>query len=254
MKILITGANGYIGKSIYHAFKDKYEVTTISRKDFDLIDRESTKNYLKDKYFDVIIHCAIFGGGRLKEDDVDVLDNNLIMYYNLLENKDSFNKFITFGSGAELYSQHTNYGLSKHIIRKSLLEKENFYNIRIFGVFNENELDTRFIKANMTRYIKKESIEIYENKKMDIFYMKDLLLLIDHYILNSYLPKEIDCTYEKSLFLSEISDLINDLDDYKVEIKIYENKDKYSGQFTDLGLPYTGLEKGIIEMYNKIIK
>ena len=254
MKILITGANGYIGRSIYKAFKDKYEVTAISRVDFDLIDRSATKNYLKDKYFDVLIHCAIFGGGRLKEDDAQVLDNNLIMYYNLLENSSSFNKFITFGSGAEIYSQHTNYGLSKHVIRKSILEKENFYNIRIFGVFDENELDTRFIKANMTRYLKKQSIEIYENKKMDVFYMKDLLLLIDHYIINSSLQKEVDCTYQKSLYLSEISDLINALDDYKVDVKVYENKDRYSGEFTDLGLPYIGLERGIVEMYNKIKK
>jgi nucleoside-diphosphate-sugar epimerase len=254
MKILITGANGYIGKSIYNSFKDKYEVTATSRKDFDLVDREATKKYLKDRYFDVIIHCAVFGGGRLKEDGVDVLDNNLIMYYNLLENRKSFNKFITFGSGAEIFSQHTNYGLSKHIIRKSILEKENFYNIRIFGVFDENELDTRFIKANMNRYIKNEPIEIYENKKMDIFYMKDLLLLIDHYIVNSILPKEVDCTYQKSLFLSEISDLINNLDTHKVEVNVHQNKDKYSGQFTDLRLNYIGLENGIIEMYNKIKK
>ena len=36
MKILITGTNGYIGKSLYNALKDKYEVTTITRQDFDL--------------------------------------------------------------------------------------------------------------------------------------------------------------------------------------------------------------------------
>lgn len=254
MKILVTGANGYIGKSICDAFKDKYEISSISRKDFDLTDTSAVRDYFRDKYFDVVIHCAIFGGGRLKGDEVDVLDNNLIMYYNLLNNKHCFKKFITFGSGAEIFTQHTNYGLSKHIIRKSLLDKDEFYNIRIFGVFDENELETRFIKANMTRYIQKESIEIYENKQMDIFYMKDLLLLVDYYITNSSLPKEVDCTYKESLYLSDISNLINNLDSHKVDINIHKNTHKYCGKFTDLGLPYTGLEKGMIEVYNKIKK
>lgn len=254
MRILVTGANGYIGKSICQAFKNKYEIFPISRNDFDLTDTSAVQDYFKDKYFDIVIHCAIFGGGRLKGDDVDVLDNNLIMYYNLINNKHRFKKFITFGSGAELFHQHTNYGLSKHIIRKSLLDKEEFYNIRIFGVFDENELPTRFIKANMTRYMQNEVIQIYENKKMDMFYMKDLLLLIDHYILNSSVPKEIDCTYEKSLHLSDISNLINNLDTHKVDINIHKNITEYSGKFIDLGLPYIGLEKGIIEVYNKIKK
>ena len=35
MKILITGANGYIGKSLYNALKDKYDVTAVTRTDFD---------------------------------------------------------------------------------------------------------------------------------------------------------------------------------------------------------------------------
>ena len=38
MKILITGGNGYIAKNLYNAFKDKYDVTSITRQDFDLTD------------------------------------------------------------------------------------------------------------------------------------------------------------------------------------------------------------------------
>jgi len=32
MKILITGTNGYIGKSLYNNLKDHYQVTPLTRK------------------------------------------------------------------------------------------------------------------------------------------------------------------------------------------------------------------------------
>ena len=140
------------------------------------------------------------------------------MYYNLLRNQKHYNKFINFGSGAELLMKDTPYGLSKHIIRESIKLKPNYYNLRIFGVFDENELNTRFIKANIKRYINKQPIEIYQNKFMDFFYMKDLVSLVKFYIFNNNLKKEINCTYSETLTLLDIANYINTLSDYKVEI------------------------------------
>ena len=45
IKILITGGNGYIAKSLYNAFKDTYEVTSISRNNFDLSSFNSLNKY-----------------------------------------------------------------------------------------------------------------------------------------------------------------------------------------------------------------
>ena len=172
MKVLITGGNGYIAKSLYNAFKNQYDITSITRQDFDLTDSFNTLKYFSDKYFDVVIHCAISGGSRLKLDTWKDMDNNLKMYYNLLNCKDKFGKLIHFGSGAETNASESPYGLSKKVIAKSILEQDNFYNIKIFGVFDENELDTRFIKGNIKRYINKEPILIHQDKFMDFFYMK----------------------------------------------------------------------------------
>ena len=43
MNILITGGNGYIAKSLHNALKDKYNVLSVSRDNFDLtnLDNES---------------------------------------------------------------------------------------------------------------------------------------------------------------------------------------------------------------------
>ena len=88
MKILITGGNGYIAKSLYESLKDKYNITAIGRKNFDLTNYKLLDSYLKHTYFDVVIHCAVTGGSRLKIDTFGDMDNNLKMYYNLLNCND----------------------------------------------------------------------------------------------------------------------------------------------------------------------
>ena len=256
MKILITGGNGYIAKSIYNVLKDKYDITSITRKDFDLTDSFETLKYFSDKYFDVVIHCAVSGGSRLKPDNWDVLDDNLKMYYNLLNCKNKFTKLIHFGSGAELIAQNTPYGLSKHIIRQSILGKDNFYNIRIFGVFDENELDTRFIKGNIKKYINNQPITIHQNKFMDFFYMKDLVSLVEYYILNENLPSEVNCSYNEKYTLSNIANIINSLDNYRVNVDYNTEGMAEDYNFKDINplpnIPFVGLENGIKQVYNNI--
>ena len=251
--ILITGGNGYIAKSLYNSLKNSYEITTLTRNNFDLNHFKVLDSYLKHKYFDVVIHCAVSGGSRLKEDITNDMDNNLQMYYNLLNCKDRFGKLIHFGSGAEITQPESPYGLSKRVIAKSILEQENFYNIRIFAVFDENELDTRFIKGNIQRYINKEQIIIHQDKFMDFFYMKDLVSLVDYYIQNENPPKEIDCSYQKLYSLFDIANMINNLDTHKVHITFNQNEmgEKYCGN-SNILLNYIGLEEGIKQVYNKL--
>jgi dTDP-4-dehydrorhamnose reductase len=253
MKILITGGNGYIAKSLYNAFKDKYNVISITRQDFDLTDSFETLKYFSNKYFDVVIHCAVSGGHRLKSDTYKDMDNNLKMYYNLLSCKDRFTKLIHFSSGAETNAPESPYGLSKRVISNSITEQDNFYNIKIFGVFDENELDTRFIKGNIKRYINKETMLIHQDKWMDFFYVKDLISLVDYYINNDNLPKQIDCSYIGLYKLSEIANIINKLDEHKVDIKIEKEGTalSYYG-IANVLLDFTGIKEGIKEVYNKL--
>lgn len=254
MNILITGGRGYLAKALYGALSPHHEVTAITRLDFDLVDTLKTHEWFADKYFDVVIHTAIVGGSRLRPEDSWVLDTNLKMYYNLLDNHEHFERFINIGSGAEMYSTHTPYGMSKRIIRESLIDKANFCNIRVFAVFDENELDTRFIKSNLIRYINREPMLIHQDKAMDFFYMKDFLKLVEHYINNGGLPKEIDCSYREQSYLSDIAMRINDLSDYTVPIMCLNSgaDPQYTGQFTDIGLSFDGLDVGIQRVYEAL--
>ena len=252
MKILITGGNGYIAKSLSKSLSNSISIT---RKDFDLTDRHATNKWFEGKYFDVIIHTAVKGGSRLLVDGGNVFYENIQMFYNLLNNKHCFDKLINFGSGAELGIPNNPYGLSKNIISRIIDNEDNFYNIRIYGVFNENELDTRFIKSNIKRYINREPIEIYQDKLMDFFYMEDLITLVKYFINEDNLPKNIDCSYGINNSLSDIAHIINNLSDYKVKINIKEDKGiDYIGNLNPLNLKWKGLEYGIDKTYDKLLE
>lgn len=255
MKILITGSNGVIGKFLSNKLKD-HEVYTPKRSSVDFTNREHVdKLFNSHSRFDLIIHCAVRGGNRLYHDSWDVLDDNIKMYYNILNHKNQFDKFITFGSGAEIYSSDTPYGLSKKAIAKSVIDQFNFYNIRIFGLFGEGELDSRFIKANLERYKNNQPIQIYQNKMMDFFYIEDLWKVVKYYIDTEFPPKEIDCSYKESkgVDLLDISNMINNLDDYTVDtiIKNQESGQPYVGQPIELNIEYIGLERGLKLEYEK---
>jgi nucleoside-diphosphate-sugar epimerase len=258
IRILITGTNGYIGNFLYQELKSIYQVDSITRKDVNLTNSIEVHNFFQNKYYDTVIHCAIEGGHRLVKDTTKVLDNNLKMYYNLLECKSHYNKFISFGSGAEIYSIDEPYGMSKNVISKSIFDKNSFYNIRLYGIFDENELDSRFIKSNIIRYINKEPMEVHQNKFMDFFYIKDLLRVVDYYISSTNpIPKEYECSYYSILphSLLDIANLINNLSDYKVDISLNKNKwgiDYISKTKKELPVPFLGLEEGIKQVYNKL--
>ena len=253
MKILITGVNGYIGKTLLNTLKYEHGVIGLSRNDFDLTNFQLMTNFFQGKYFDVIIHCAVNGGSRLKQDLSHDMDNNLIMYYNLLHHKNNYGKLINLGSGAELYLKDTPYGLSKYVINESILGQDNFYKIRIFGIFDENELETRYIKTIIKKHINHEPICIFDNKKMDFFYMKDFISVIRYYILNNNLPKKYDCVYPEKKTLLDIANIVNSLDSHSVNIHIdnYKSED-YVGEFISLGIEQIGLVSSIKEVYEKL--
>lgn len=252
-RILITGGNGYIAKSLAQGLSE-HDVTLITRADVNLTDENACRSFFYNKSFDVVLHTAIEGGSRLKKDDESVLENNIKMHYNVYNYAGKYAKFISFGSGAELGRPTDPYGLSKFVIAQSMLSKPNCYNIRVYAVFDHNELDTRFIKANITKYANKEDMVIHQNKLMDFFYMDDLLLVIKYYINNNNPPKEFNCTYLESKTLLQIAETINHLDKHRVGINVLNDGliGDYIGSWDGLILPYTGLEQGIQNTYNII--
>lgn len=127
-------------------------------------------------------------------------------------------------------------------------------NLRIFAVFDENELDRRFIKSNILRYINREDLIVHENKLMDFFYMRDLISLIKYHLQKEeWLFSTIDCKYYKSYTLLEIAQMINQLNVYKVDINVSSVQGKpYIGHYVGLQIPLIGLERAIYQVYQSL--
>lgn len=271
MKVLVTGSNGFLGNNICKKLTE-YEITALSRKDFNLCNTQETDNFFNNNKFDVVIHCAINGGNRLEADNIECLHENIVMALNLQKNKSSFNKLIHFGSGAELdrafdifgckndiYNKVPSdfYGLSKNVIARLFDSEPNFYNLRIFNVFAENEATRRMIKSNIINYIEDKSIIIHQDKLMDFFYIDDLISIIKLYIEDKCSMKEIDCVYKDKVSLSQIASYINNLSDYKVPIVINSGSkgNDYTGCYDSYfdQINFFGLENGIKKVYEGLL-
>ena len=254
MKILITGGNGYLAKSITKSLWENHHILAPNKEELDLTDSKSVDRFFKDKYFDIIIHTAIKGAATPRDPDETISFWNLIMFYNLISKRDYFNKLINVGSGAEKYLLNTPYGHSKSIINKLVHKYDNFYTLRIYGVFSEDELETRFIKSSLNNVLQGNPIKIHQDKLMDFIYMPDLISIVDYYITHTDLLKEVDCIYDDTVSLSNIAQQINNLSVNKVPINIEDPLpgENYIGTYNELPISFIGLEQGIKNVYNKL--
>jgi GDP-L-fucose synthase len=274
MNILVTGANGFIGSNIIKSLSNntRFKFFNGNRNTINLYSIDNIKQYLKENKIDTIIHCAIEGGSRLKKDDANNFYNNILIFENLYSCRNLINKFINTASGAEFDRNldinlkkeeeifqnvpRDYYGLSKNIISQKTAKTGRFYNLRIFACFDENELDTRFIKSSIIKSLKSESIIIHEDKVMDFFYLKDLITVVEHALLFDLSHKDINLSYKTKYKLSEIARKIIKQNNSKSEI-IIQNKNglNYNGDFNKLyTLPIhlqgfeTGLQNTIINI------
>jgi len=230
--ILVTGAAGFLGRTVSQYFRDKgYKVYSLTRQDLDVSDQRQVEAWFKNNKVDVVIHTATKGGRRNEYDSYQNFVINLKMFENLLCQKNNFSLMINFGSGAE-FDRRNNidefkedqifdflpedfYGLSKNMITRKILKHDtNIYNFRLFGCFGKNEKEDRLLKILYSGIRGKKNVSIEAKKKMDFFYDIDVCRAIDFYIENHQtkkLPKDVNLVYEKKRNLEDISMLLEDI-------------------------------------------
>ncbi len=141
MKVLITGATGFIGANLAHFFvNEKADVHILLRESSntwrinsilsrlnkhycDLTGREDTKRVISEIRPNIILHLAMYGGYSFQNDSLKMINTNYIGTINLLDAciKEGFDCFINTGSSSE-------YGIKDKPMKESdLLEPIDVY-------------------------------------------------------------------------------------------------------------------------------
>tara|TARA_X000000368_G_scaffold161681_1_gene127406 strand:- start:2097 stop:2825 length:729 start_codon:yes stop_codon:yes gene_type:complete len=239
MKVGVLGCNGFFGRY----FLEHNKWIPITREEVDLLNSVSVEKFFHRYKFSVIIHCAVVGGSRLKEDTSDVLKENILMFENV--SRFFHGKIIYFSSGAVFKGNPPTdpYGLSKWIIDKRITQIPNAYSLRIWGCYGPGELSTRFSAVCKD----KGHVIIEKDKYFDFIHIKDVMEVVREYIDEYRISKQCNLVYPDRLKLSEwarnfgatyeivnkkeldepyISEMRNDLS--QLEESIRYNNDKWS--------------------------
>jgi dTDP-4-dehydrorhamnose reductase len=267
MHILITGGNGNLATILKTSLSLLHNVESPGRAEMNMLDMSSMKQYLQNKTFDVVIHTAIQGGRRTRPDNHEDVYNNMLMLENLLWFKDSFKMILNMDSGA-IYNRAEDmfkrketdihsipkdyYGFSKYMIYQRGLAHDNFFNLRIFNVFHENEEPDRFIKRCVNIAKNGGVLEIYENKYFDFFYKDDFVSVVKYYIDNvdnkEKLFKTLNLSYEEKHTLADIAKMIiGDNADKQIIVHNDKREHNYCGdnsQLKSMNIELVGLVGG----------
>jgi dTDP-4-dehydrorhamnose reductase len=256
MKVAVLGSSGFLGSYILHNLQGCV-VYPVTRKTVDLTDTLQVREWLLNTTPNVIVNCATAGGKtKMGEVSFTELQNNLSVFLSFYNNSDLVHKFINVGSGSEFdVSKDINlvqesdiinsapaetYGYSKNIISRMILEKENFYTLRLFGCFDKSEPDFRLFKK-----VVNGEVTSISDRYFDYFSASDFAKVLRFYIKGTDLPNDINCVYQKKYLLSQT------LDKLKKVVQVNDiNPNNYTGngdKLAALDLKLDGLEKGLIE-------
>lgn len=206
MKLLITGATGFIGRNLKERLIEKYEIFAPSSQELNLLDEDAVKEYIIRHRFGVVIHAATWNATKnSKKDLTKVFPNNCRMFFNIARCSEYYGKMIYYGSGAEYDRRHwkpkmkegyfdthvpvDDYGFSKYIMAKYTENARNIYDLCIFGVFGKYEdWEIRFISNACCKVLWDLPITIKQNVFFDYLYIDDLVNITEWFIENE--PKE----------------------------------------------------------------
>lgn len=234
MKVLVTGASGFIG-SYLAKHLSHYDVHTPTSKELDLTDRQAVVEYCFSHKFDTIVHCAAVGRDTPRKIDNQILSDNLSMFVNLAQCRESFGRLINFSSGAdfcidlsldcvlendlEQYVPVHSYGLSKNITARLAKNLDKCYNLRLFSVIDNSESDNRFLKRFISHVKEGKQFVIKEDRYVDFFSLADIFKVVESYIEDEPLNTDMNLVYLKKYKLSDILYMYCNI--YKIDTNSY---------------------------------
>jgi UDP-glucose 4-epimerase len=281
MKIFITGSDGFIGKNIKeYLLKKKYKLIYPTFVELDLRDSKSVKEFFFKNYdIDYIVNCATTEQID-KNYDPKVIENNLRIFFNLINYKNKLTKLINLGSGSEYSRPHwkekmrENYfglfipndphSFSKYIQSKYIKDGnyDNLYHLRLFGIFGKYEdYRYKFISNTIAKAINSIPIIINQNCIYDYVSIDDFVKILELFFKKKPEKNTFNITPTKSIDLISIAKIILKILKIDVDIKVLKDGygREYSGDNSYLlkefpKIKFTSYEKSIRILVSHIIK
>ncbi|MCX6706626.1 MAG: NAD-dependent epimerase/dehydratase family protein [Candidatus Woesearchaeota archaeon] len=281
MKILITGANGFIGKNICEFLCENhpdYGLLQPSHKDLELADSEKVEEFLKKNRPDIVIHCAASGSKRHELNNPAFLESNLRCFFNLARCSRYYKRMIFLGSGAEYDKSKAlsevkesdfdrripkdPYGVYKYVCSKYIEESRgntcnrgNMVSLKLFGVFGKYEDKSRFISSAIIKSVLGEPISMNKNVLFDYLYVVDLAKIIDHFITHEPKHRSYNVGSGKKTDLLSIAKEINRISGSSNRITVKEEGlgNEYSCNIqrlsSEVKIEYTDMKVALKELY-----
>jgi nucleoside-diphosphate-sugar epimerase len=238
MSICILGAGGFIGRNLARSFPGSVALT---HKDLDLLDAEAVTSYFSKHKHAIVIHCAVMGGSRLREDDHSVLDQNLRMFFNVMNATRC--KVYYFSSGAALRNfpnpPKDPYGFSKYTIEQ--YKSRRLQILRIWGCFGPDEPPSRFLAT-----AKRDGhVTVPMDQEFDFIHVDDVARVIEYLIDRPVIGYPLNMVYAgKKYRLSEIAEMAG------VSVTVYGKKNEdYTGEYNLHMLTLPTLKKRVEEYF-----
>lgn len=280
-RILITGASGFIGKNLKEGLAQENVIFSPSSRELDVCNQQQVEEYLVSHKIDIVIHSANYRGkNSAPYSESKVLENGLRMYANLEACSHLYDKMYYFGSGAEYdiryyqpfmkeeyFGNHIprdGYGFYKYLLSKQCTQKDNIYDLRLFGVYGKYEDWTRrFISNNICRALMGKAMTLSRNVYFDYIYIDDLVQIMKWFIEHEPKHRHYNVCRGNHIDLLSLGNLIREVMhiDRTLEVAAPGYKLEYSGNnerlLEEMGdysfRPYRETIEELVTYYKSII-
>jgi GDP-L-fucose synthase len=272
--ILVTGGSGFIGRNLAEQLADDYAVLAPSRAEFDLLNDDQVRDYMRANRVDVVVHSATKPGHRNAPDPTGLVAANLRMFFNLMRNRDCFGRMICMGSGAVYDMAHyepkmpeayfgahmpaDEHGFSKYVQAHAIAQEQGIVELRVFGVFGKYEdYAIRFISNAICKALLDLPITLRQDRLFDYVSIDDLVRVTRAFIDREPALKAYNVTPDRAVGLLEIAELVRDVSGTDVPIVVGApgRGVEYSGDNARLraelpGFAFTPLESAVRDLHS----
>lgn len=274
MRLLLTGAGGFIGKRLLELLREEHEVFAPRSFELDLRDAASTRAYIESHDMELIIHSASCGVQRADNTTLDAVSApNLAMFRNLANCVTEARRMINLGSGAEydkskpivvvreedfgLSVPKDPYGYSKYLISKEIEKRERIINLRIFGVYGEGEHASRVTSSIISDYIQRRPIALRQNVRFSFIYLDDLCRIIRHFVNHPPRERFLNIAHPVGMEITQLARIVNTFADWESPITVQKQgmNHEYTCDVSGLcayGFRFTPYESGLLRLFHHL--